>query len=68
MSLPQPNNEQEAAYTGFAIADELIDTLVKKGLISEPEAEQLIERVVTRLKQGNNHTSQRAARWLAGAR
>ena len=65
MNVSQPNNEAEAAYLGFAIVDELIDSLVRKGVLAVGDADQIFSSVAVRLSQGGSFESQRAAKFLA---
>jgi len=65
MNISQPNNEAEAAYLGFAIVDELIHSLVSKGVISGSDADQVFRSVAVRLSKGGSFESQRAAKFLA---
>jgi len=65
MNNPLPQNGSEAAYLAFAIVDELIDFLVRKGSISSDERTQIFGSVAVRLKEGASFDSQRAAKFIA---
>jgi hypothetical protein len=64
MVTPLPQNENEAAYLAFAIVDELINFLVRKGSLSNGERAQIFGSVAVQLKEGGSASSKRAAKFI----
>jgi hypothetical protein len=65
MTESMPRNSEEAAYTAYAIVDELVGLLVVRGVLDASVVHQMFESVAKRLAQDNNFISQRAAKFIA---
>jgi hypothetical protein len=65
MTLPTPQNPEEASYLAIATVRELLNLLITKGVISEDDITAMLRLAAERLKEENNYGSQRAARFLA---
>ena len=64
MSLPTPQNSEEAAYIAVATLNELIDLLIAKGLINSDDVSIMLDRVIERLSKENYFASKKAAAFL----
>ena len=64
MSGYQPDSEQNAAYTSFALVEVLIELLISKGLVTTDEVETLLSTAFERLDATPNSASKRAAEFL----
>jgi hypothetical protein len=65
MTLPTPQNSEEASYLAIATVSELLNLLIKKGILSESDIAAMLRLVADRLEKSPNFGSQRAARFLA---
>lgn len=66
MTAAVPGNGNETAYLAFALIDELIDLLVRKGVVTNAEIADSLGAVVVRLGETSNHDAKRASQFLAG--
>lgn len=65
MATAIPGNENETAYLAFALVDELIDLLIRKGVVTRPEIAASFEAVAIRLGEANNFDANRASQFFA---
>ena len=65
MTVSTPNNAAETAYLAFAMVNELIESLIKKRLISRTDVNVILEFVIVSLSQGSGANMQRASKFLA---
>jgi hypothetical protein len=64
MTLPTPQNPEEASYLAVATVRELLNLLINKGVLSKSDITTMLGLAAERLKKENNSVSQRAARLL----
>lgn len=57
----------EAAYTAFALVDALSELLIKKGIITRVEFDDLLRTVASGLEVAPNFVSKRSAEFIRGA-
>ena len=65
MTVSMPPNAAETAYLAFAIVNELIESLIKKRLISRTDVNVILESAIVSLSQGSSADKQRASKFLA---
>ena len=65
MAETMPQNAGEAAYTAYALVDELIGLLVSDRILLPVAVDKMLEFVAKRLSQENNFASEGAALFLA---
>jgi hypothetical protein len=64
MTLPTPQNHEEASYLAIATVRELLDLLINKGILKGSDITGMLRLAVERLEKEPNFNSQRAARFL----
>ena len=65
MTLPTPQNSDDAGYLAIATVSELLNFLINRGVLSGNDVTAMLRLVATRLEKEPNFGSQRAARFLA---
>ena len=64
MTLPTPQNSEEAGYLALATVRELLNLLISKSIIDDGDIAAMIGLVSERLEKEPNSSSQRVARVL----
>lgn len=65
MDFPAPTNGEEAGYIAAAAIDELLNLLVRKGVIDKGDTLTMFGLVAKKLAQSGNSGSHRAAKVIA---
>jgi hypothetical protein len=64
MTLPSPQNHEEAGYLAIATVSKLLNLLINKGVLRGSDITNMLGLVAERLEKEPNFNSQRAARSL----